>query len=183
LDLFEVSRRDKRRTFLSAVALAAIVAVLMPPVVQAAVEKVKIQGTVKTADTDGSAIESEEVPDMGLLLAEGSSGAVAVRNFAGGGGLLGAGDCTASTDPGQGPLANVVEVTDSVVTAILMTGVGKVRVTSSAIGGGLVPLLVFETSNNEPNMTFGLGNGLTVTTPLTFTGVDGTSCQFVILGQ
>lgn len=183
MDLFEVSRRDKRRTFLSAVALAAIVAVLMPPVVQAAIQKVKVQGTVKAADTDGSTIESEEVPDMGLLLAEGSSGAVAVRNFAGGGGLLGAGDCTVSTEPAAGPLPNTVEVSESIVTAIMMTGVGKVRVTSAAIGGGAVPLLVFETSASAPNMVFGLGNGLTITTPLTFTGVDGTACNFVILGQ
>lgn len=184
MDLLEVTRRDKRRTFLSAVALAAIVAVLMPPVVQAAIQKVKVQGTVKTADTTGDSIESEAIPPMGLLQAEGSDGALAVRTFGGGGGLLRAGDCTASTEPAQGPLPNTGTVSTSIITGIIITGTGTVRVSTDALSPGVqLPLANFTVNANHPNEFVGLGNGLTVTSPLTFTGVDGTACNWVVLGQ
>ncbi len=174
-------RREQRVDV--AIALAAFV--VGAPVVEAAVSRVKLAGgtaTSKIKDSGGGTIESEAVGPMGFLQAEGSDGAVAVRSFAGGGGLLGAGDCTASTDPAQGPLQNVVTLSNgAVVTAIVITGTGTVRVTTEALGP--IPLANFTVNAENPNEVVGLGNGLTLTSQTQFTGIDGTACNFMILGQ
>src|SRR5687767_3586448 len=102
MDHLDVSRRDKRQTFFAAIGIALAVFVLGAPVVEAAISRVKLAGgtaTAKVKDSSGDVVESEAIPAMGLTQAEGTDGAIAVRNFAGGGGLLGAGDCTASTEP------------------------------------------------------------------------------------
>ena len=185
MDLLEVTGREKRQTFLSAIAIALAVFVIGAPVVEAAISRVKLAGgtaTAKIKDSGGGTIESEAIADMGLTGAEATTGAIAVRNFAGGGGLLGAGDCTASTDPAQGPLSNTVDLSGGhVITGIIITGTGTVRITTDALGP--IPLANFTVNAEHPNEFVGLGNGLTVTTPLHFTGIDGTACNFVILGQ
>ena len=185
MDLLQVTGREKRQTFLSAIAIALAVFVIGAPVVEAAISRVKLAGgtaTAKVKDSNGGTIESEAIANMGLTQAEATTGAIAVRNFAGGGGLLGAGDCTASTEPAQGPLSNVVTLSGGhVVTAIIITGTGTVRITTDALGP--IPLANFVVNAENPNEFIGLGNGLTVTTPLHFTGIDGTACNFVILGQ
>ena len=185
MNLLDVSKRDRRQTFLAAIAIGLCVFILGAPVVQAAISRVKLAGgtaTSKIKDSGGGTVESRPIPDMGLTLAEGSTGAIAVRNYAGGGGLLGAGDCTASTDPAQGPLSNTVDLSGGhVVTGIIITGTGTVRITTDALGP--IPLANFVVNAQHPNEFVGLGNGLTVTTPLHFTGIDGTACNFVILGQ
>ena len=187
MDQIGVSRRDTRQTFITAVGIALLVFIIGAPVVEAAISRVKLAGgtaTAKVKDSDGSAVESEAIDDMGLTQAEGSEGAIAVRNFAGGGGLLGAGDCTASTEPAQGPLKNTVTLAGGhVVTGIIITGTGTVRITTQAVGSGQVPLANFVVNAENPNEFVGLGNGLSITTPLTFTGIDGTACNFVIVGQ
>lgn len=176
-----VSRRDKMKTLFGAVALATVVALLAPPIAQAAVQAVRVKGAVKVKDSFGGNIESEAIADMGLLEAPGSDGALAVRNFAGGGGFLGAGDCSEGTDNATGNfLENEVTVSGSIVTGIIITGDGTVTVTSAALNN--IPLLNFAVNNNNPNVFVGLGNGLTATAPLSFTG-NGTNCNFVILGQ
>lgn len=183
--LQEVTGREKRQTFFTAVAIAVAVFIVGAPVVEAAISKVKLAGgtaTAKVKDSDGDTLESERIPPMGLTLAEGSEGAVAVRNFAGGGGLLGAGDCTASTEPAQGPLPNTVTLGGgNILTGIIMTGTGTVRITTDALGP--IPLANLTVNAENPNEFIGLGNGLTITTPLHVTGIDGTACNFVLLGQ
>ncbi len=183
--LDEVTRRDKRQTFLAAIAIGLVMFIVGAPVVEAAVSRVRLAGgtaTAKVKDSNGSAVESEVIDPMGLTDADGSSGALAVRNFAGGGGLLGAGDCTASTQPAQGPLPNTVDLSGGhIVTGIIITGTGTVRITTDALGP--IPLANFTVNAENPNEFVGLGNGLTVTTPLHFTGIDGTACNFVIIGQ
>jgi hypothetical protein len=185
MDLHQVSARDKRQSFFAAIGIALAVFIIGAPVVEAAVSRVKLAGgtaTAKVKDSGGGTIESAAIPDMGLTDAPGTDGAVAVRNFAGGGGLLGAGDCTASTDPAQGPLPNTVDLSGGhIVTGIIITGTGTVRITTDALPG--LPLANFVVNAEHPNEFIGLGNGLTVTTPLHFTGIDGTACNFVILGQ
>lgn len=185
MDLLAVSGREKRQTFFSAIAIALAVFIVGAPVVEAAVSRVKLAGgtaTAKIKDSNGDSVESAAIPNMGLTDAPGTSGAVAVRNFAGGGGLLGAGDCTASTEPAQGPLPNTVTLGGgNIVTGIIITGTGTVRITTDALGP--VPLANFVVNAEHPNEFVGLGNGLTTTTPLHFTGIDGTACNFVILGQ
>lgn len=186
MDLDVASGRDKRRTFLTAIAIALAVFVLAAPVVQAAVQKVKLAGgtaTAKIVDSTGASIESKAIGPMGLFQAPGSDGAVATRQYPGGGGVLGVGDCTASTDPAQGPLPNVVTVPGGkVVTALILTGVGNLTITSDAVGQGQVPVSNFKVDANNPNMSVALGTGLSTTVPLKFTGVDGTNCNFVVLG-
>ena len=183
----EVSRRENRQTLLSALAIALALFVVAPPVVEAAISRVKLAGgtaTSKIKDSGGGTIESEPISRMGLMGADGSNGAIAVRNFAGGGGLLGAGDCTASTDPAQGPLANTVTLSGGdIVTGIVVTGTGTVRITSLALGNNQMPLANFTVNAENPNEYVGFTNGLSVTSPMTFTGIDGTACNFMIIGQ
>lgn len=183
----DVSRREKGRTLLRALAIAFAFFVVAPPVVEAAISRVKLAGgtaTSKVKDSTGDPIESEAIGRMGLTQAEGSPGAIAVRNFAGGGGILGAGDCTASTEPAQGPLANTVTLSAGhVVTGIVITGTGTVRITSQALGENQVPLANFTVNAQNPNEFVGFSNGLSVTSPTRFTGIDGTACNFMIVGQ
>lgn len=185
--MLEVSRRDKRQTFFSAIGIALIVFIVGAPVVEAAVSRVKLAGgtaTAKIKDSDGTEVESEAIGPMGLLQAEGSDGAIAVRNYAGGGGLLGAGDCTASTEPAQGPLKNVVELSGGdIVTGLIVTGTGTIRVTSLALGNHNLPLSNFTVNTDNPNLAITFGTGLTLTSQLRFTGIDGSACNFIVLGQ
>ncbi len=182
----DVSRRERFNAVFAAIALAMVVVVLAPPVVKAATQKVKVTNPVKVVALDGTEIESKAIPPMGLLQAEGSDGAVAVRNFAGGGGFLGAADCTDETETSG--LPNEVEVSNRIVTAIIVTGTdGVVTTTSEAVGGGELPLLNFRVNASNPNLFVGLGNGLTATAPLLFTctgegGGDG-EANLVVLGQ
>ena len=183
MDLYESTRREKRQTFFAAIALALVVSIVAAPVVEAAVQRIKGTVTAKVKDTNGSDVESEAIGPMGILQAEGSEGALAVRNYAGGGGFLGAGDCTPGGGTATDPLNNVVTVSNAIVTGIIITGDGTVTTTSAAVGNGQVPLTRFEVDAQNPNEFVGLGNGLTATAPLTFTGTGGETCNFVILGQ
>lgn len=180
----DVSRSEKLKAVFGAVALAAVVALLAPPIAEAATKAVRIKGPVKIKDSNNNVIESKAIPTMGLLQAEGSDGALSVRTFGGGGGFLGAGDCTPGQNPGAGDfLPNSVSVSNAIVTGIIITGTGTVTATSAAVGEGQVPLLRFQVNAQHPNEFVGLGNGLTATAPLTFTGSGGGSCNFVVLGQ
>jgi len=60
---------------------------------------------------------------------------------------------------------------------------GTVRVTSQALGENQLPLANFTVNENHPNELIGLGNGLTITSPLTLTGISGTACNFLVVGQ
>ena len=176
MEMTGLSRAEKRSSFLAAIAVGLVVMLLAPTVGQAAAA-IRIKGKVKIADTNGDAFESEVIPDMGLLQAEGSDGALAVRNYAGGGGFLGAGDCTETTADGR---PNSVEAT-GIVTGIIMTGTdGTIAAQAAAVGP--IDLLKFRVTAENPNEFIGLGNGLTATAPITFT-CTGTDAEFVILGQ
>jgi hypothetical protein len=160
------------------------------PVVQAAVRTVRVKGAVKIKDTNGLPVESEAIAQMGLLNAEGSAGAIAVRNFAGGTGFLGTGDCTAANDPRP----NVVTVDadkDTIITGIIVTGDdANVAVTAPDLAAVIGPAAIntFSTTPENPNIFVGLGTGLTVSpAKLVFTctgdgGGDG-SGNFTLLGQ
>lgn len=182
MDLFETSRREKRQSFFVAIALAAVVSMLAAPVVQAAVQ------TVKVKDTDGSAVDAKKIPAMGLFDAKGSKGALAVRNFAGGGGFLAAIDCAAGA-----PQANTVTLPSGqgvIITGIIMTGNdaganGVLGVQSAAIGP--IDLMHLRVTAGNPNEFVGLGNGLTLTDDLTLTCDNGSGGagqgQVIVLGQ
>lgn len=185
---FESAKADRRR-FLSAVVLVLLVGVLAPPVVNAAAKAIsvkKVKQPVKVVDTKGGEIESTAIPPLGTSQGEGSSGALAVRTFAGGGGLIGAGNC--------GPGPNTLTVTanpDRKLTALIVTGSNaQINV---AVGAPLnIPsITTLRTDATNENVFIGLGNGLTVTpAPLTFScdspfepGSSSGDTQFVVLGQ
>jgi hypothetical protein len=177
-------RRD-RQLFFSTAALAVAVFISGAPVVEAAIDKVELAGgqaTAKIKSTDGGAIESKPVGRLGIFEGQGSPGALDVRNFPGGVGILGAGDCTASTEPAQGPLPNFVDITaGNVITDVIVTGTGTVRVTAAETGP--VPLANFTVNADAPNAVVPFTSGLKASkTTITFTGVDGTACNFLILG-
>ena len=191
----QITRREKRRSFLGAIAVASVVMLIGAPVVQAAVQTVKVRGAVKVKGTNNVPIESEALASLGLLGAEGSSGAVAVRNFAGGGGFLGTGDCTAAAGTATDPRPNTVTVAagaDTIITGIIITGEdANVSVTAPDLANVIGPGAVntFSTTQQNPNVFIGLGNGLTVSPAklvFTCTGDGGTgdgSGNFTILGQ
>lgn len=179
MDLFEASSREKRSTFVKVLVACLMAAVLAPPLAHAAVTTVK--GTVKIKDSGGGAIDAKAVPDMGLFEAEGSTGALAVRTFGGGGGFLGAADCTESLTDG---LPNTVSISNAIVTGIIITGTNATyTATSAAIGGGALPLLNFTVSNSDTSEFVGLGNGLSLTDALTFTCTAGNAGNIVVIGQ
>ena len=189
MDLFETSRREKRQSFAVAIALAVAVSLLAAPAVQAAIQRVKLAGgtaTAKVKDTAGGAIDSKSVPPMGLFDAEGSNGAIAVRNFAGGGGFLGALDC--GTDPNEPQDEFFAVQPGSIVTGIILGGTdAKATIFTDAIAGGALPLLRLRANAAHPNEFVGLGNGLTLTDVLTVrcsgeSNANGEG-QVIILGQ
>ena len=182
MDQYEVTTREKVQKFFSAIALALVVFYVAAPAVEAAVTRVRGTVTAKVKDSTGDPVESEAIPSMGVLQAEGSTGAVASRIYAGGGGFLGAGDCTATAGQPDDRLSNTLAVENRIVTGILLTGNGKLQITSNALPAAGV-LAEFEVNASNPNFTAALPTGLTVTSALNFTGVEGGNCKWVILGQ
>jgi hypothetical protein len=189
MELYDVSRRETRRTWAIALTLLVAIFIAGAPVVEAATQAVKVTNTpaVKIKDTkngqiDAAAVGSGDQGGLGLLNAPASKGAVAVRTFGGGGGLINAIDCNAGT-----PRPNTTTVganNRKVITGILFTGTdATVDVDAPALGALGVDILKFRANAANPNVFVGLGNGLTVTPGnlvFTCTGTDG---EFVILGQ
>ncbi|MGH2701219.1 MAG: hypothetical protein ACRDJB_13555 [Actinomycetota bacterium] len=183
----DVAKKDKRKALLGAVALALVVAVLAPPAVEAATQKVKtVKGSVvkasgtvtsKLRDTGGGVVNSQAIEDQGLFGAEGSSGALDVRTFAGGNGFLGAGDCNG---PGLPPTATAAG--GSIITGLIITGVATVEVSTAALPPAANPVLTFQTEAGNLNESIALGNGIRATAPLDFNCTSGTG-NFVIIGQ
>jgi hypothetical protein len=174
----EVARSDKFKALVGAIALAIAVAVLVPPAVEAATQKIKGTVTAKVKDTRGGNINSKSIADQGLFDAPGSSGALDVRTFGAGNGFLAGANCLA---PGSGNVAVVPG--GSVITGIIITGTdANVDVQANALGGGVPVILQFETTPDNANVAFSLGNGLKATGQIRFTcnGADG---QVAIIGQ
>jgi len=178
VDLFGISPREKRSTFVRVLVAVMLAALLAPPIAHAAVQAVKVRGAVKVKDTGGGRIDAAAVGPMGLFEAPGSSGALAVRNYAGGGGFLGAVDCdSATTIP-----AGTATVNNSIVTAIIVTGTdAEFTVTAAALGGAEV--LKFTMNAQNTTSGFASPSGLTLTAALTFTCSAGTDGNLVVLGQ
>lgn len=179
MDLMETTRREKSRAFFGAIALALVVAVIAPPVVQAAVTRVRGTVTAKIKDTRGGAIEANPIADQGITDVPGSAGAVDVANFAGGAGVLGAAFCHAAGNVATVPGGDTV-------TTILITGTdGQVKVSTPALAGHPAypgALLTARVTDTQSNVFVDMANGLGITAPLTFTA-SGTDCQVIILGH
>lgn len=181
----EVARSDKFKALVGAIALAIGIAVLIPPAVEAATQRVKtvkgsvskVSGTVtsKIKDTGNGVINAKRITSQGLFDAPGSPGALDVRTFGAGNGFLGAGNCAGA------PLPAAATVPEGIITAIIVTGTDAVvGVQSAAVGP--FDLVQFRTTADNPNAAFSLGNGLKATDALTFT-CTGTNGRFVLIGQ
>lgn len=183
----EVARSDKFKALVGAIALAIGIAVLIPPAVEAATQKVKtvkgsvskVNGTVtsKLRDTAGGVINSKAIEAQGLFGATGSSGALDVRTFAGGNGFLGAGDCNGPALP---PTATASG--GSIVTGILITGTATITVSADALPAPANPVLTFTTDAGNPNEAIALGNGIRATDDIDFNCTAGTG-NYVLIGQ
>jgi hypothetical protein len=183
----EVARSDKLKALVGAIALAIAVAVLAPPAVEAAVQRVRGTVTSKVKDTAGGTINSKRISPQGVFQSPGSSGALDVRTFGAGNGFLGAADCTVATADG---LPNAVTVDGgSIVTGILVTGTNaEVTVTAASLGGGALPLLNLVADADNPNVAFSLGNGLAAKGNIFFTCTSTTgpgdgAGNVVVIGQ
>jgi hypothetical protein len=179
VDMFEASAREKRSTFVKVVVGCLIAFIIAPPLAQAAVQAVRVRGAVKVKDTGGGVISASSIGNMGLFEAAGSTGAVDVRNFAGGGGVLGAADCAAAT-----PIESSVSVTNAIVTGLILTGTDATfTATAQAFGNHALPLLNWTLTADNSGEFVGLGNGLTITTELKITCTAGTNGNLIVVGQ
>jgi hypothetical protein len=174
----EVARSDKLKALVGAIALAIAVAVLAPPAVEAAVQRVRGTVTAKVKDTGGGTINSKRVGDQGLFNAPGSTGALDVRTFGAGNGFIDGTNCLATP-----PANEAIAPGGSVITGIIITGTdATVNVQANALGGGVPVILSFETTPENPNAAFSLGNGLKATGQIKFT-CTGTDGQVALIGQ
>ncbi|MGH2786625.1 MAG: hypothetical protein ACRDJV_01780 [Actinomycetota bacterium] len=186
MELYESSRRETRRTWALALVFVAAIFVAGAPVVQAAAQAVRVTNTpsVKIKDTSNGRINSQNIGKLGLFDAPGSNGAVDVRTFGGGGGLLAAGDCHAGSP--RPATATIPASNSTVITALIITGTdATVQVDAPELDPaiGPNPVVQFRVDAGTPQTFVGLGNGLTVTpSSLVFTCV-GTNGEFAVLGQ
>jgi hypothetical protein len=185
LDLMDSGKRERRSSFVMALVIAVSMTVLAAPVVEAATQKIKGTVTAKVKDSNGDTVESEAIEQAGQPAPTGgSSGALAVRTFAGGNQFLGAADCD---PPGTGGPADIFGTTltvdgNQMVTGVIVTGTASVRVTSAAIGQGQIPLLTLAATAQNPVQVLALDNGLELTDDLILTCTSGTG-QFAAIGQ
>lgn len=183
MEVLPATAQEKRSTFVKIVIGCLIAFIIAPPLAQAAVQAVRVKGAVKVKDSGGGVISASSIGNMGLFEAAGSSGAIDIRNFAGGGGVLGAADCNTAGDPlGQG-IGSSVSITNSIVTGLIMTGTDATfTATAQAFGNHALPLLKWTLTPSNAGEFVGLGNGLTITTELKIT-CAGTDGNLIVVGQ
>ena len=188
MDLLDSGKRERRQTFALTLVFALVLTWILAPVVEAQVQRIK--GTVNVKDSNGSTVDSAATGALGLFQAPGSDGAVAVRNFAGGGGFLGAADCTSAT-----ALPDTITLPTStgvgrIVTAIIVTGTDASAAISSEQVDALFgvpanadfPVSNITTTTQNQTQSLALGNGLTLTAPLKIK-CNGTNGNIIVLGQ
>lgn len=181
----EATRREKRQTFLMALALAVGVTMLAAPVVEAATTAVRGTVTAKIKDSGGGAIEADAVPG-GAGQSALSAGAIDVRTHGGGGGLITNGDCDGDDTDGRSSSKTVAANPNTVVTALILAGEGAtLGVTAPGLEPvtGAGPVIELQTTVTNPTVTLSLGNGLQLTpAPLVFTCTGGDG-NWALLGQ
>jgi hypothetical protein len=186
MELFAVSRREKRQTFLIAVVLAVAVFLLAAPAVEAAIRKVKLAGgsaTAKVKDSDGDAIQAEDIGQMGLNLAPGAVGTLGVRTFAGGGGVLGFGDCDDIDAEGVTRVATVAPGADVRITGLYLTGTDATVSMTMPDVFGPNELLRFRATADNPVVSVISAHGRSVTPASIVFTCAGTDGEFVVVGQ
>ena len=185
MDQYEATRREKRQTFVMALALAICVTIISAPVVQAAVTTVRGTVNAKVKDSGNGVIEADPVPG-GAGQSALSAGAIDVRTHGGGGGLITNGDCDGDDTDGRASSKTVAANPNTVVTALILAG-DNVTLGVEAPGlepvTGAGPIIELQTTVTNPTVTLALGNGLQLTpAPLKFTCTGGDG-NWALLGQ
>lgn len=186
MDIFEVSRREKRQTMIVALVLAAAVFILAAPAVQAAITKVKLAGgsaSAKIHDSGGGDIVAEDVGQMGLNLAPGAVGTLGVRTYAGGGGVLGFGDCDDIDAEGVTRVAEIAAGPDVRITGLYLTGTDATVSMTMPDVFGPNELLRFRATAGNPVVAVTSAFGLSVTPARIVFTCAGTEGEFVVVGQ
>ncbi len=186
MDLFEISRQEKRQTMVVALVLAAAVFILSAPAVEAAIRKVKLAGgttTAKIQDSDGDSVQAEDIGQMGLNLAPGAEGTLGVRNFAGGGGVLGFGDCDDVDQEGVTRVAEIAPGPDVRITGLYLTGTDATVSMTMPDVFGPNELLRFRATADNPVVSVISAFGLSVTPARLVFTCTGTEGEFVVVGQ
>jgi hypothetical protein len=204
--LQESAQREKRQMFVTAIGIALAVMVLAPPIVQAAVQRVKVTNEPTVGVKNGQAIQTRPLGNLGAIPNQAGqfpTKALSVANVAGGGGFWGVGICGAATDnneandtgddnrvivPAAGP-GNPPNIVTGVIVGEQNPAAPPANVTVKApdLPSGNNPITGFGNSAEQPTMTASFGTGLTVSpSRLIFecqpeSGPTGAS--FVVLGQ
>ena len=185
MDQYEATRREKRQTFMMALALALGVTILSAPVVEAATQTIKGTVTAKVKDTAGGVVEADRVPG-GAGQSVLSNGAIDVRTHGGGGGLITNGDCDDDATDGRANSKQVQANPNTVITALILAGEGvSLGVTAPGLEPvtGAGPVIELKTTVENPTVSLALGNGLQTTpAPLVFTCTGGDG-NWALLGQ
>jgi hypothetical protein len=154
---------------------------------------VNVSSPIKTQQGGQSTVvQGEEVPNMGLFNAAGAPNTIPVSTFGGGGGFLGAIDCTTENTVSLSHTVDIAGGTegesDQVVTGIISYGTdAQITIASGALNINL-PVVKILHNSTHPYQATALGNGLTLTDDLRVTCRDATGANdgtggAVIIGQ
>lgn len=186
MEITKVSRREKIQTLIVALVLAVVVFTFAAPAVQAVIQKVKLAGgftSAKIQDSAGNDVMAEDIGQMGLNLAPGAVGTLGVRTFAGGGGVLGFGDCDDIDAEGVTRVSEIASGPDVRITGLYLTGTdATVSMTMPDIFGPN-QLLRFRATADNPVVTVTSAFGLSVTPARIVFTCTGTEGEFVVVGQ
>jgi hypothetical protein len=160
------ARRDKRRTFLSAIGIVAAVMVLAPPVVQAATQKVNVVNSIALSVKELKGTNTPPDADHGSLPGEEMGKTVNTRTLAAGEGLWGVGVCghpSAEEREVEIPAAPVGEP-DNVISHVIIGSPDPALVSIAApdLPGASGPVLRYRTTAEQPSDSIDLSGGLRV---------------------
>lgn len=168
-------RREKRRTFMSAVGIVLAIMVVTPPIVNAAAQKVKIvkskplplksNTSVGVKNLNGAVSPGQQ---SGVLPSEDIPKSVNANIVAGGDGFWGAGICGHPTES-EVTVPRDADTTDNVenvVTGVIVGSPDAATITIAAPdlpgGPGEDPILLYRTSAEQPSQAIDLPTGLKV---------------------
>ena len=206
MDLVENERRTKRQTFIAVIGIALAAMVMAPPIVEAAVQAVRIKKSVPLPLKKNTAVK---VRNNGAIAGPQQSGALPTETlgkrqmvdvFSGGEGFWGAGFCgvnDTSPDPGEqeGDKVTVPAAApgqpNNVVAGIIATsgptGVpAAVTVKAPQLPTGDNPVVTIRTSPEQPTVSITLPSGLRVSpSALVFECQAGgpTGASFAVIGH
>ena len=197
-------RREKRRTFLSAVGIVLAIMVLAPPIVYAAAQKVNVVKSVPIGLKAGTSVGVKNLngavspgQQNGALPTENLPKSVNANIVAGGDGFWGAGVCE-HPSPGADTVVvprdpDTTDNVENVVTGVIIGSTDAATITIAAPdlpgGPGDDPIIRYHTTAGEPSQAITIPTGLKVSpSELVFKCTQGGTIPsdpstFVVLGH